>query len=102
MTMELFISIFIMCATATSIAVQIIKTILDKMGVTYKSEIVSVIIAFIVGVGEVFIYYGSNALSIDYITVIYSICMGLANAVAATTGYDTVKNFIYSVTGKAK
>ena len=37
MTLELFITILVMSATATSIAVQIVKTILDKMGKTATS-----------------------------------------------------------------
>ena len=94
MTLELFITILVMSATATSIAVQIVKTILDKMGKTYDSVPVAVIIAMIVGVAEIFIYYGINAIPITIVTILYAICMGVANAVGATTSYDLVKKFI--------
>lgn len=100
MTLELFITILVMSATATSVAVQIVKTILDKMGKTYDSVPVAVIIAMIVGVAEIFIYYGTNAIPITIVTVLYAICMGVANAVSTTTSYDLVKKFINALFGK--
>lgn len=100
MTLELFITILVMSATATSIAVQIVKTILDKMGKTYDSVPVAVIIAMIVGVAEIFIYYGINTIPITMVTILYAICMGVANAVGATTSYDLVKKFINALFGK--
>ena len=100
MTLELFITILVMSATATSIAVQIVKTILDKMGKTYDSVPIAVIIAMIVGVAEIFIYYGINTIPITMVTILYAICMGVANAVGATTSYDLVKKFINALFGK--
>lgn len=100
MTLELFITILVMSATATSIAVQIVKTILDKMGKTYDSVPVAVIIAMVVGVAEIFIYYGTKSIPITIVTVLYAICMGIANAVGATTSYDLVKKFINALFGK--
>ena len=94
MTLELFITILVMSATATSVAVQIVKTILDKMEKTYDSVPIAVIIAMIVGVAEIFIYYGINTIPITMVTILYAICMGVANAVGATTSYDRVKKFI--------
>ena len=96
MTLELFITILVMSATATSVAVQIVKTILDKMEKTYDSVPIAVIIAMIVGVAEIFIYYGINTM----VTILYAICMGVANAVGATTSYDLVKKFINALFGK--
>lgn len=100
MTLELFITILVMSATATSIAVQIVKTILDKMEKTYDSVPIAVIIAMIVGVAEIFIYYGINTIPITIVTILYAICMGVANAVGATTSYDLVKKFINALFGK--
>ena len=100
MTLELFITILVMSATATSVAVQIVKTILDKMGKTYDSVSIAVIIAMIVGVAEIFIYYGINTIPITMVTILYAICMGVANAVGATTSYDLVKKFINALFGK--
>ena len=100
MTLELFITILVMSATATSVAVQIVKTILDKMKKTYDSVPIAVIIAMIVGVAEIFIYYGINTIPITIVTILYAICMGVANAVGATTSYDLVKKFINALFGK--
>ena len=100
MTLELFITILVMSATATSVAVQIVKTILDKMEKTYDSVTIAVIIAMIVGVAEIFIYYGINTMPITIVTILYAICMGVANAVGATTSYDLVKKFINALFGK--
>ena len=69
MTLELFITILVMSATATSVAVQIVKTILDKMEKTYDSVPIAVIIAMIVGVAEIFIYYGINTIPITMVTI---------------------------------
>ena len=100
MTLELFITILVMSATATSVAVQIVKTILDKMEKTYDSVPIAVIIAMIIGVAEIFIYYGINTIPITIVTILYAICMGVANAVGATTSYDLVKKFINALFGK--
>ena len=100
MTLELFITILVMSATATSVAVQIVKTILDKMKKTYDSVPIAVIIAMIVGVAEIFIYYGINTIPVTMVTILYAICMGVANAVGATTSYDLVKKFINALFGK--
>lgn len=100
MTLELFISILVISATATSIAVEIIKTLLDKANVTYQSVPVAVVTSFIVGIAEVIIYYVTHGMGITVVTILYSICMGIANAVAATCGYDLVKKFIYALMGK--
>lgn len=100
MTLELFITILVMSATATSVAVQIVKTILDKMEKTYDSVPIAVIIAMIVGIAEIFIYYGINTIPITIVTILYAICMGVANAVGATTSYDLVKKFINALFGK--
>ena len=100
MTLELFITILVMSATATSVAVQIVKTILDKMEKTYDSVPIAVIIAMIIGVAEIFIYYGINTIPITMVTILYAICMGVANAVGATTSYDLVKKFINALFGK--
>ena len=100
MTFELFITILTISATATSIAVQIIKNILDSLGKTYKSVPVAVIMSIVVGIAEIFIYYKINNMTIEPLTFVYAICMGVANAVGATTSYDLVKKFISALFGK--
>lgn len=100
MNVELFLILLVVSANATSIFIQIIKTILDKLGAKYKSITLSVVAASIVGIVEIFIYYVTKGLTIDVLTFLYAICMGVANAVGATTSYDLVKKFINALFGK--
>ena len=102
MTLELFISILVISATATSIAVEIIKTLLNKAGIKYKSVPVAVITSFVIGIAEIIIYYITHNMNVNIITVLYSICMGAANSISATCGYDLTKKFIYALMGKTE
>lgn len=100
MSLELFISILVISATATSIMIEIIKTLLDNADITYKTMPVAVIVAFVIGVVEIIIHAISNGFS--WITLAYAVCMGIANTIGATVGYDTVKAFVYALFGKTK
>lgn len=100
MTFELFLTILTVSATATSIAIQILKNILDGLGKTYKSVPIAVILAVIVGIVEIFIYHITNNLAITPLTVLCALCMGAANALGATTSYDLVKKFITALFAK--
>lgn len=97
MSVELFLTLLVISASATSIAIQILKNILDNAGATYKSVPIAVIVAAIVGIAEIFIYYTAVNGGITYSTLIYALCMGVANAVGATTEYDLVKKFIMAL-----
>lgn len=97
MTLELFISILVISAAATSIAIEIIKSLLNYWGIACKTIPVSMITAFIIGVAEVLIYALNNNTEITTITILYSICMGIANAIGSNVGYDKVKNLIYTL-----
>ncbi len=75
MTLEIFISILVLSATVTSLGIEIIKILLNKFNIKYDTLIVATIIAFILGVAEIFIYYGMNGLTVTAITFVYSVCM---------------------------
>lgn len=100
MTLELFISILVISAAATSMAIEIIKSLLDKFQIVYKTTPTAMIIAFIIGVIEIVIYTLVNKNDLSGLTVIYSICMGIANAIASNVGYDKIKDFIYALFAK--
>lgn len=100
MNLELFISFLVISATTTSVAIEIIKILLDKLGITYKTIPLTVIIAFLIGVIEIFIYTINCGTEIDIITILYAVCMGIANVVGSNVGYDKVKELIYSLFGK--
>ena len=100
MTLELFIVLLAISAVATPTAVQIIKNFLDKVGMTYKSVPLAIVVALIVGFAEIFVYYSAHNMIITFGTILYAIFLGIANAVGATTSYDLVKKFINSLFGK--
>lgn len=100
MTLELFIVLLAISAVATPTAVQIMKNFLDAVGATYKSVPLAIIVALVVGFIEIFVYYWGNDMILNFGTVIYAICLGIANAVGATTSYDLVKKFINALFGK--
>lgn len=102
MTLELFISILVISATATSIAIEIIKTLLTKCGITYKAMPVAVIVAFVVGVVEVIIYTINSGAGITTATILYAVCVGIANVIGSNVGYDKVKQFVYALIGKTE
>lgn len=100
MTLELFIVLLAISAIATPTAVQIMKNFMDKIGMKYKSVPLAIVIALIVGFAEIFVYYGTHDMIVTFGTIIYAICLGIANAVGATTSYDLVKKFINALFGK--
>lgn len=86
MSFEIFISILVVSATATSIFIDIVKQLLDNRGKEYDSVTLATICAFIIGVAEVFIFYVIKGINIGYLTFVYSICMGIANSVSSQVG----------------
>lgn len=100
MTVETFIGILIISATATSIGIEIIKKLFDTFKWKYDSIIVAVIVAFIIGVAEVGIYAFRVNMPLNYVTLFYALCMGIMNVIGSTVGYDIVKKFIYAFVGK--
>lgn len=94
MTLELFISILVISATATSVAIEIIKTLLNNFGITYKTTLLAMVIAFIVGIAEVLIYSYVNNVKFSVLIIIYSCSMGIANAVGSNVGYDKIKDLL--------
>lgn len=100
MNFEIFITILVSSAAATSAAVQLIKYILDNMNRRYKSVPVAIVTALVVGAAEIFVYYILNQAAISPMTFFYAICMGIANMVGATSSYDLVKKFLNAFSGR--
>lgn len=100
MTLESFITILVMSATASSVAVEMIKTLLNKAGISYRTMFVAVITAFLVGAAEMMTYTISREMEITTMTILYAVCMGIANTIGATVGYDTVTDFINALFGR--
>lgn len=102
MTFEIFITVLVISASATSIGIEMVKQMLNAMGKTYKTMPMAVIIAFVIGVAEIIIYTLMNGLEFNALTIIYAVCMGAANVIGSNVGYDKVKEFISALMGKIK
>ena len=102
MSVEVFIGILVISATATSIGIEIFKKFLDSFKIGYKPVVIAVLVSFIVGFAEVVIYAMQGKMATDVTMFIYAFCMGIVNVVGSTTGYDTVKQFIYALFGKVE
>jgi uncharacterized membrane protein len=102
MGVETFIGILVISAAATSIGIEIIKKLFDAFKWKYDSMVVAVVAAFIVGAVEVIIYAAQGKMPFNYLTAIYSICMGFVNMIGSTVGFDTVKKSIYALFGKVE
>lgn len=100
MTLEIFVSILVLSATVTSLGIEIIKSLLTKFNVKYDTVVLATVIAFVLGVAEIFVYYAMNGLPIVMLTFIYAVCMGVANLVASQIGYDKVKEFVLALFAK--
>lgn len=100
MTVETFIGILVLSATATSIGIEIVKNLLKEFKINCNSMVLACAVAFIVGAVEVVIYAAQGGMPFNYLTAIYAVCMGIVNVVGTTTGYDTVKAFICALFGK--
>jgi uncharacterized membrane protein YvlD (DUF360 family) len=100
MTLEFFTSILVISAAATSIAIEILKDLLNKFNIKYQTLSVATATAFIIGVIEVLIYSINTGFS--YITIIYAICMGIANVIGSNVGYDKAKQLICALFSNAK
>lgn len=101
MTFDNFIAILVISATATSLGIEIIKTLLTNFKVNYKAICVAAIVAFVVGVVEIFVFYITKGLSISFATYSYAVCMGVVNTVSTNVGYDKVKQLLLAVIGKS-
>lgn len=99
MGLEIFLSVLVISAAATSMTIEVYKQILNKFNKEYKTMPTAVIIAFIVGIAEMVIYTYLHSVFTPW-TILYAICMGIANVLGATTSYDTVKALILTYLGK--
>lgn len=91
MTTELFLSLLIAFAACSSLVTEAVKTITKGK---FNSNIVALIVALIVTIPGMFIYYTLGGININLINVIYAILMGLASSITSMVGYDKVKAMI--------
>lgn len=102
MSLEIFNSILVLSAMVTSLGIEVIKAFLNKFNIKYNTVIMSTITAFVLGAVEIFVYYGMHSLPVTILTLIYALCMGAANSLSSTVGYDKVREFLTALSARAE
>lgn len=88
-------------SVVTGLITEVVKKIAkDKAHLAYN--IVSLIVALIVGVAGTFVYYRVNAIDINTDYVMYAILIGLSSSIVSQLGYDKVKQAIEQIIGDEK
>lgn len=100
MTVETFLVLLAIFATVTSLLTEGVKTFLDSLKVKYASNIVVLIVAFVVGGAGTSIFYVWNQYEWTSLNVICIFLMALANWLVAMFGYDKVMQAILQIKNK--
>lgn len=99
MSVQIFLILLTIFAVITSLLTQGVKKFLDGVKVNYASNIVVLIIAVLVGVCGMLIYYTINGVPFIATNIIYILLMALANWLGAMLGYDKIKQAISQIKG---
>lgn len=97
MTLENFISILVLSAAITSLGIELIKDLFQRFHIGYDAAILSAVTSFLIGCMEMAAYCITEHTELTAVTALYCACMGIANMVAATVGYDKVRAFILAL-----
>lgn len=100
MSVQVFLILITVFATITSILTEAVKKFLDSQKITYASNIVVLVIAFIVGFSGTAIYYVNMGIEFSVINIIYLFLISLANWVGAMVGYDKIIQLLKQLEGK--
>lgn len=94
MTIELFIFLLAFFSAVTALVTEGIKKtfLVNAETITYK--IAAIVVAVIIGVVGMIIYYVLNSIGIDLNNVIFAILMGFASGLVAMNGYDAVHDVL--------
>lgn len=92
MTVESFLILLGIFATATSLWTECAKKILGNKDISYN--LVSLIFGLIIGGCGSIIYYVLINVPLDVKNVIYAVLQGFATALCSQVGYDKVKQLI--------
>ena len=94
MTIELFIMLLAFFSAVTGLVTQGIKNtfLVDVESFVYK--ITAIIVAVVVGVVGMLIYYVLNSIGIDLNNVIFAILMGFASGLVAMNSYDEIHDVL--------
>ena len=91
MTIQTFLGLMIVLATANSLLTQAIKILLDSLKKNYSSNVIALVAAGIVGAIGMMTYYHYSGISIDPWMIGL---MVVALWVGSMVGYDKIKQLI--------
>ena len=90
MSVDLFLKVFIIGSTVSSLLTQAVKKAYENAGKEYSANILALIDALVVGCGGTAVYYMLNAIPWTTNNVICLILMGVAVWMASMIGYDKI------------
>lgn len=90
MNIALFITLITVFSAITSLFTECAKKLLNERHLSYSSNIITFVIACVVGIGGTGIYYTLNGIPFTGSNIVCMLLMGLAVSVGATVGYDKV------------
>jgi len=94
MTAEMFLILLTAFSTITSLATEAVKKLLDKMELTYASNIIVLIVSSLVGGLGTIGYYIINNTEVTAANVACVVIMMVANWLGSMVGYDKVRQAI--------
>lgn len=99
MDVVMFLTLLFAFSVLTSLVMEFVKKFInDKENISYN--IVTVIIAVVIGGVGTLIYYQLNSLPFTLNNIIYAVLMGLASGLCSMLGYDKVKQTILQIMQK--
>lgn len=90
MTIDLYITIFIIGSTVTSLLTEAVKKWCENAGKKYSANVMALINAIVVGCGGTAIGYILMGVTWDVRNILCLILMGVAVWIASMVGYDKV------------
>ena len=94
MTFTLFMTLLVILAVVVSLFTEAVKSILDKAGGKYSSNVVVLIVALIVGAGGTALVYIFLGIAFTVPNIICIVLMALAVWVGSMVGYDKVLQLV--------
>lgn len=94
MDVNIFLTLLVAFSSVTSLLTDFVKKALDNRNIKYSSNVVVLIVAFVVGICGMLGYDIMMNIPLTINAFVGAIFMGIASAVGAMVGYDKVAQTI--------
>lgn len=84
----------------TSIVVEGVKKVLDKVGLKYSSNLLAVIVSILITIGASIFYVVANEIEVSAMVIAEIVGMAFLSFLTSTIGYDKVVQMLKQVTFK--